>query len=173
MNWEAIIAIAEGVAALGVIGSLAYLAVQVRQNTRQARLTAQQTLVNELGRALSTQAQSRELAEVLSKGLQGLHDLNAVEKTRFLSHIGHILRVYEALYFHHIEGSLDPRIWSGFENAISEVIVYPGMQEALKIRHHHFSTEFQTFLRRQAAITRFSGIFGESDPPTEAQSNTR
>ena len=35
MNWEAVGAIAELVGALGVVLSLAYLAVQIRQNTRQ------------------------------------------------------------------------------------------------------------------------------------------
>ena len=38
MNWDAVGAIAESVGALGVIVSLIYLALQVRQNTRQVRL---------------------------------------------------------------------------------------------------------------------------------------
>ena len=39
MNWDAVGAIAESIGALGVISSLIYLAVQVRQNTRQGRLS--------------------------------------------------------------------------------------------------------------------------------------
>ena len=38
MNWDAIAAIAEGLGALGVIASLLYVAVQVRQNTRASRV---------------------------------------------------------------------------------------------------------------------------------------
>ena len=39
MNWDAVGAIAESVGALGVIFSLVYLALQVRQNTQQIRLS--------------------------------------------------------------------------------------------------------------------------------------
>jgi hypothetical protein len=35
MNWEAIAAIGEDVGAFGVIVSLGYLAIQIRQNTRR------------------------------------------------------------------------------------------------------------------------------------------
>ena len=37
MNWEAVAAIGEAVGAFGVIASLGYLAIQIRQNTRQIR----------------------------------------------------------------------------------------------------------------------------------------
>ncbi len=39
MNWDAVGAIAESAGALGVIVSLIYLALQVRQNTKQVRLS--------------------------------------------------------------------------------------------------------------------------------------
>ena len=39
MNWDAVGAIAESAGALGVIASLIYLALQVRQNTKQIRLS--------------------------------------------------------------------------------------------------------------------------------------
>ena len=44
MNWDAVAALAELLAALAVVASLVYLAVQVRQNTRQARLAAQHSM---------------------------------------------------------------------------------------------------------------------------------
>ena len=39
MNWDAVGAIAESVGAVGVVASLVYLALQVRQNTQQVRLS--------------------------------------------------------------------------------------------------------------------------------------
>ena len=161
MNWEAITAISGMIAAAGVIVSLIYVAVQVRQNTRQSRLAAQQVLVSELGTALSMQAQNREWAALLGRGLQSLEDLDPVERTQFLSHVSHILRIYESLYFHYREGSLDPRVWQGFENAIGEVIAYPGMQETLKLRAHHLSEDFQRFLEARPGPAKPGGIFGE------------
>ena len=46
MNWNAVAALAELLGAVAVVGSLLYLAAQVRQNTKQSRLAAQQVIVN-------------------------------------------------------------------------------------------------------------------------------
>jgi hypothetical protein len=50
VNWEAIGAIGEILGALGVIVSLIYLSVQIRQNTSGIRFTARQSLTEDNGR---------------------------------------------------------------------------------------------------------------------------
>lgn len=161
MNWQAIAAVAEAVGAIAVVASLLYLAVQVRQNTRQSRLGAQQAMVAELGMALQAQAQDREFASLLAKGLQNLGSLDPVEKVRFLSHIGHLLRLYEAVFFYHQEGTLDDRIWKGFEAAIADVMSYPGMQAAVAMRRHHLSDAFGSYVTSLATRRATAPIFAE------------
>jgi hypothetical protein len=161
LNWDAVSAVAELVAAVAVVASLLYLAAQIRQNTRQSRLTAQQATVHEIGRALQAQAQSREWADLLLRGLRDLDALDRVEKTQFLSHIGHILRVYESAYFHYLGGTLDTRFWQGFERAITDVLSYPGMQTALELRRHHLSDEFGRFLSQVKPLDETPPMFGE------------
>ena len=43
MNWEAVSAIGEIAGAAGVIVTLGYLSIQIRQNTKASRITAVQT----------------------------------------------------------------------------------------------------------------------------------
>ena len=76
MNWDAVGAIAELAGAMGVILSLVYLAVQIRQNTgqmerteRAARGTAYQDLLTNLQSYLSPVAADAGLAEILRRGL--------------------------------------------------------------------------------------------------------
>ena len=45
MNWEAIGAVGEVLGAVGVIATLGYLAVQIRQNTRTVKSSAYQSAV--------------------------------------------------------------------------------------------------------------------------------
>jgi len=161
MNWNALGAIADALAAVAVVASLLYLAVQVRQNTRQSRLGAQQVLVNELGNALQAQAQNRSLADLVLRGLQDVEALDAVDRLQFLSHISHILRLYEAVYFHHLEGTLDARIWKGFEGAIADVVSYPGMQAVLRMRRRHLSDAFAAYLTSLSTRQETLPIFGE------------
>jgi len=164
MNWEAVAAIAELLGAVGVIASLLYLAVQVRQNTRQTRLAAQQATVQELGVALRAQAQDREWAELLSRGIEDLEGLDKVERVQFLSHVGSILRLYESAYLHFKEGTLDSRFWQGFERAITDVIGYPGIRAALALRRHHLNDDFAEHLDFLAASSVPKQIFAEPDP---------
>jgi hypothetical protein len=52
MNWNAIAALAQVLAAIGVIVSVVYLALQVRQNTHQARLNTESLgVTHEMGGA--------------------------------------------------------------------------------------------------------------------------
>jgi hypothetical protein len=161
MNWDALAAVAELLAAIAVVASLVYLAIQVRQNTRQARLAAQQATIHELGHALRAQAQDREWAALLAKALQDLDALDAVERVQFLSHVGSIFRVYESAYLHMREGTLDPRFWRGFERAIADVIGYPGMRAAFELRKHHLTDEFAAYLDGLAGSTVPRPIFAE------------
>ena len=163
MNWDAVAAIAELLGAAGVIASLLYLAVQVRQNTRQTRLAAQQATVQELGVALRAQAQDREWAELLSRGIEDIENLDKVERVQFLSHVGSILRLYESAYLHFREGTLDARFWHGFERAIADVIGCPGIWAAIGLRRHHLNEEFAAHLDHLAASSPPNPIFAEPD----------
>jgi hypothetical protein len=161
MNWEAVAAIGELLGATGVIVSLLYLAVQVRQNTRQTRLAAQQATVQELGVALRAQAQDREWAELLSRDVDDIGSLDKVERVQFLSHVGSLLRLYESAYLHFKEGTLDSRFWHGFERAIADVIGYPGIKAAIALRRHHVNEDFAQHLDHLAASTTPKPIFAE------------
>jgi hypothetical protein len=170
VNWQAVSAVAEVAGAIAVVASLLYLAMQVRQNTKQARLAAQQATVHELGHALRAQAHDRQWAELLSRAIQGLDGLDPVERVQFLSHVGSIFRLYESAYHHYRDGVLDPRFWRGFERAIRDVIGYPGLREALAHRRHHLTDDFAAFLDTLAASGSPRQIFGETEstaqPPT-------
>jgi hypothetical protein len=70
MNWDAIGALAELAGALGVIASLVYLAIQIRQNTRSAREAAWHSVLRDLQQFRSLIAQDPEVARVYRDGLR-------------------------------------------------------------------------------------------------------
>lgn len=67
MNWEAIGAIGELLAAVGVLITLIYLAVQVRQANKQALLAAQQHRADAAREVLSSVSDSDHLAPILAE----------------------------------------------------------------------------------------------------------
>ena len=82
MNWEAISGIAETIGALGVIISLLYVGVQIRQNTVAARASNYQQWVDtqvNVNRALSDDP---EVASLVDKANQDFSALTSAELLR-------------------------------------------------------------------------------------------
>jgi hypothetical protein len=89
MNWDAVIAGAEVVATVGVIITLIYLAIQLRQNSRlidQNILISRATMINQNGdsysRFFEMLAQDAELTDLYRRGVNG-EDLSDTEILRY------------------------------------------------------------------------------------------
>ena len=76
MNWDAIAATAELLAALGVIGSLVYLAGQVRGSLNQARQSAIQSLVNQMNNVWTRLSADEIQADIWVRGSKGVAALS-------------------------------------------------------------------------------------------------
>ncbi len=104
MNWEAIGAIGEVLGAVGVIITLAYLAVQMRQSNRLAKRAAVQGVL--AGRAEMNRfiASHPDLNELIWKGMESPHELDESEWRRFTLAFSTVIRHYEAIFFDSQEG---------------------------------------------------------------------
>jgi len=90
MNWEALAAIGEMLGAIGVIITLAYLAVQVRQSSRQiersveaTRVTADDAVVENFNDWRETFISNPEVAAVFAQGMFEPASLSQTERVRF------------------------------------------------------------------------------------------
>ncbi len=82
LNWEAIGAGAELLAAIGVIGTLLYLARQIKHNSQQVR-GASTIAVHEFQRSLADQLLSQpEILRILTKGNLDWHSLSHEEQQK-------------------------------------------------------------------------------------------
>ena len=109
MNWEAIGAIAEAVGAAGVIASLVYLGVQIRSNTRAAKVAAYQQMIA-AGRDLSLAVfANNDLFETMVRRW-GLTDQEEIDKTREGLFFDSTLAAWESQVYQHEQGMLDDRL---------------------------------------------------------------
>ncbi len=105
MNWDAIGAVGEILGAFAVVATLAYLAIQMKQNSaslRRANEFAQASSIHETN-VLFTQVftpivENSELATIYTKALDG-EVLDKVETTRFTTFIQMYLTWVEDVYF--------------------------------------------------------------------------
>jgi hypothetical protein len=90
MEWQAVSAVAEALGAAGVIVTLAYLAVQVRQNSRllersaeATRVTADDAVVENFNEWRAMVVANPEVSELFIRGMEDTDQLDANERHRF------------------------------------------------------------------------------------------
>src|SRR5213595_1412708 len=82
MNWNAIVAISQLIAALGVILSLVFVGLQIKQNTRALQRTEHNSTMEQWTVIRQAIAQNRDIAELMTAGLQGERTLDAADQLR-------------------------------------------------------------------------------------------
>jgi hypothetical protein len=129
MNWQAWQAIAEVIAAAGVIISLLYLAAQIRQNTRSVQSAANQELLATYQAAISFSSESRFGAELFHAVLAGRwSDLSEGEQTAGRQIWIGILRMFEHAFLQHRAGLLPDGMWGGWAHQMLLSASLPGFR---------------------------------------------
>ena len=136
----------EIIGVIAVLMSLVFVGLELRQNSELLRITATQTLAAEYSDALEVIAYEGEAACVYAIGINGLHNLNDVQRLRFFVQMFLIFRSAEQLHYYSIEGMVENRVWRGFERQLNEVANLPGVQEWWNVRNLWFSDEFQEYI---------------------------
>ncbi len=146
MNWEAIGAIGEIMAAAGVIGSLVFVGWQMLQNTN-ALHTATSHSHMEIYTSLSMSiAENRELATLWSSGLADFSSLDDVDRVRFLAVASSAFRYYETSYVQHSKGNLDDELWNNIEKQLRDMTATPGVVSWWELRRHWYSVRFSSLV---------------------------
>ncbi len=130
--------VGEFVGALAVVASLIYLAVQLRQSTKQMVENGEEARLAALERAVQTASQFRfamirdaGVADIWLRGSRDLTDLNEQEALRFYLLVSDLLFNHET-YFMRCQLT-DPERWPPWRNALRRLLVFPGFQEMLKV----------------------------------------
>ena len=147
MNWEAIGASAELLAAVGVIATLIYLAIQIRQNTRALRTASFQSATDALNQVNLTTASDEKLAEAFELSLVGgFNDLDPVTKRRHYFMILSVLRVFESAYYQQNNGLLEQASWQRYEHSLNLLLNAEGTIEFWRQQGFGFTEEFAKYV---------------------------
>jgi hypothetical protein len=82
MDWNVIVAISQLVAAVGVVLSLIFVGLQIKQNTRALQRTEHNSTMEQWTVIRQAIAQNRDIAELMTAGLQGERALDAADQLR-------------------------------------------------------------------------------------------
>jgi hypothetical protein len=143
MNWDAVGAVAELIGALGVVITLAYLAVQIRQNTQTVRSTAQQGMFDNVHTLQLALSQDDELARLVVKANEEYDSLRPEEVLRFSSFAGALFGQWSNVFSQRQHSMVDPEIWMTWEAGYRAVLVSPAIRRVWESVKEQFTPAFQ------------------------------
>ena len=126
MNWEAIGALAELLAAVGGIAAVVYLAVQIRLNTRAVRSSSIDSWVTAI--ALGNDAMA-STDEFIDKATQKYNELHPHQRILYHRALAQNTNAMEALYFHYLNGVVDETFLRAKMKPIKSIFQSPGASE--------------------------------------------
>jgi hypothetical protein len=154
MSLEDLGNIGEFVAAIGVIASLIYLAVQIRQNTSSVRASTFHETASRAAELTRAIAEQKELPRILRTGLGGLEQLeDDDDRLRFMMLLTTVFRQYEDLLFQYRAGTLSSESWDAWRYSLRGYFSNPGFPPFWDLRRLAFTESFRQFVETERETT--------------------
>jgi hypothetical protein len=163
MNWDAVGAIAELVAAIGVVASLVYVGFQIRQNTLSVTASAHRAINDKFIRVNEFVGQDAETIKAFLVGRERIEELDEVDRGRFITVMMNILQHFEDVFYQHRKGLLEDQYWERIERMIGFYVTEPGVQAFWNIFRGWSTEDFSQYLDSR---------FAEAGPPREGRQVT-
>ena len=143
MNWDALGAIGELVGAMAVVATLAYLAVQMRQNNKLSRATAVQTVSQQNLEFLGMLATNPDLRELWIKGAEDHDKLDARAKQGFYFVAQMLLRLFEEQHQLRTQGALPDEMWEASKVTCLRMLSRPGLRQNWEDNKFTYTASFR------------------------------
>jgi hypothetical protein len=142
MNWNVISASADVFAAVGVILSLIYLALQIRTQVKESRLSATRDLARDWSEGVRFIAGDDQNFAIYRKATANYENLSGDDRIKAYMMLSQLMRVIEIQHFHVTRGNLEPTLFEAMEFRIKEVGGLPGMRQWWNISKAQYNDEF-------------------------------
>jgi hypothetical protein len=146
MTIEELGSIGELIAAVATLGTLIYLALQIRQNTASTKIVASQSILNSLNQALHIASSSPQAAKATILGQTDYASLSEDEQAQFIVWIFSWFRVLEQAYFYYEKGYLEEDIWAGQVEHLKQVIKRPAVDAWWSAQQVYFGSRFRALV---------------------------
>jgi hypothetical protein len=146
VNWNAVSAFAELLASLGVIVSLIYVSVQIRQNSRVTETSNYQQIMEYQNSVITTIIDNADAANIYNRGLESFLSLSEDEKTRFHMMMTPIITGSQMNFQLHNRRLMDDELFEGQRSSFLKMFDSPGVREWWQSNKMWFHKDFVAYL---------------------------
>jgi hypothetical protein len=118
----------ELIGAIAVVISLAYLAIQIRQNTKSVRASTYQAVLDSSRSDTELLLAHPHLERIYRLGRQDPTKLTGEERPVFRMLLGQLLLNYEIMFLQHQQGVIDEDFWRGRQEGLRALLSQPGVR---------------------------------------------
>ena len=141
MNWDAMGAIAEVLGAIGVIGTLMYLAVELRKSTTATRQQSYHSIVTRRTEIFDGIVRDRKLMDIWMTGFSG-GDLDELDSNRFFYQTTNYMSHFQDVYMQFRAGTVESKVWEAERRMLGASLPQPGFLSWWQEAEQYFMPEF-------------------------------
>jgi hypothetical protein len=130
---------------LGVVVTLIYLAIQVRQNTKSTKTQSYQAAVSAASDWSRQVGIDSESCKIILAGSIDQGALSDIERVQYNLIMVSVLRNCENIHYQYINGAIDESTWIGWANRTHSFLAPEGAQAWWQNQESAFSPEFRLF----------------------------
>ena len=138
--------IAEILASVVIVFSLAYVGLELNQNTKALQHDSYQSVLDSLAEGDLARAMDAELDQIILTGELAPNELGSQEWSRFTSFAFPRMGLYEYMYLAKQQDALSDVQWSAFEPYFSSLVCLPGYEKFLNENKLFYAELFMAYL---------------------------
>jgi len=142
MNWEQVGAIGQVASAVGLVPTLFYLALQLREQNRANRRASLDMLSTQWTELVRTMNESPDFGAIYLRGIEKFDALDPLSRLRFGAYLLRVFRYWDGIHFHYLDNAMPKQYWHAIRRQMQDIVVYPGVQAWWATRSHWYTEEF-------------------------------
>ena len=154
------------VAALAIIGSLLFVAVEMRGSNQANRHRRIEELLEDYRGVRMQIAANADCTRAWRSGLHNYAALDPLDKVRFSLVADLFFNTHQSIYLHYRGGRMERSMYEPQRLNMTDFLRYPGLQAIWDVRKHYFTSAYQSYVDRAIATARGAGsapnLYGES-----------
>ena len=169
MNLDDVGNVAEMLAAIGVMISLIYLAIQIRRSSESERMATYRSIVSDFAHLNESIASDPDLALLFARGLEEYDALTELERARLSQYFYGVFRHFENMFHQNERGFLDDEVWLGWSRMCLTYFHRPGFQSWWAVRRDVYSARFVDFLENNVSDVELVSYYKLANDKMKAQ----
>jgi len=141
MNWDALGAMAETAGAVGVIGTLIYLSLELRKSTVATHQQSNHSIVTRRKEIFDNWGQDDKSANILVAGWTG-DDLEPIDSLRFVWFMLNFMSHFQDVYMQFRAGTIESKVWEAEQRMLGAILEQPGFLSWWTESAQYFMPEF-------------------------------